>query len=90
MDDKREKSLLVAIGLNVLLPGAGYWYLGEIVLGVAALVLMVLVMGVAALVEVLDRDEGVWLLPWLGLNVAMAIDMWILFRKKRAATRAPE
>ena len=37
MGDTREKSLPLAIGLNLVLPGAGYMYMGRIALGIGAL-----------------------------------------------------
>ncbi|MEI6667533.1 MAG: hypothetical protein WCP29_05190 [Acidobacteriota bacterium] len=77
MSGTRAKNLPVAIGLNLVLPGAGYMYMGRVILGILALLLVLGVLvstGMALLVP-----------TWLGLNAVMAIDMVILFRKNRAA-----
>jgi hypothetical protein len=36
----KEKSLPVAISLNLLLPGTGYLYMGKIVVGIGAMLLV--------------------------------------------------
>lgn len=72
---KQEKSLALAILLNFFLPGAGYMYMGRIILGLAAFFLI----GLTAL------TAGILLLPgiWLGLSLIMTIDMLILHRKQQ-------
>ena len=72
----KEKSLALAICLNFfVLPGLGYFYMGKIVLGVIAIVLMVLFFVTMPL----------FFLPiWGGINILMAIDMLILHRKNKA------
>jgi len=36
----KDKSLPFAIGLNLLLPGAGYMYMGRVILGIGALLVV--------------------------------------------------
>ena len=36
----KEKSIPLAIGLNFLLPGIGYMYMGKVIIGIAALLLV--------------------------------------------------
>ncbi|MDP1570373.1 MAG: hypothetical protein Q8L86_10240 [Vicinamibacterales bacterium] len=73
----KEKSLPLAIGLNLVLPGAGYIYMGRVILGLAALCLVSLVVVSTGLLLLLPT--------WLGINAIMAIDMVILFNKRRKA-----
>ena len=75
-----EKSLPLAIGLNLLLPGLGYVYMGRAILGLAALGLSVLLV---------VYSGALFFIPtWVVLNLIMAIDMVILFNKNRAAVVA--
>jgi len=37
MSELKEKSIPLAIGLNFLLPGVGYMYMGKVVVGIAAM-----------------------------------------------------
>lgn len=76
----KEKSLPLAIGLNLVLPGAGYMYMGRVIIGIAAMLLISLIMLSSGLLLLLPT--------WLGVNTIMAIDMWILFNKNRAAVQA--
>jgi hypothetical protein len=80
MGDSTQKSLPLAIGLNLLLPGVGYMYLGRVILGFGA---MILVVGIL-------MTQGLLLLvpTWLVLNVIMALDMFILHNKRSAAVVA--
>jgi hypothetical protein len=72
----QEKSLPLAIGLNLVLPGLGYMYMGRVVLGIAAMFLIVLMFLSTGLL---------FLVPtWIGVNAIMAIDMLILFNKRKA------
>ena len=71
----KEKSLPLAIGLNLLLPGIGYVYMGKWVVGIHPCLLVV---GITQLL--------VWLFifpTWIGLNVIMALDMVILNNKNK-------
>ena len=72
-----DKSLPLAIGLNLVLPGAGYMYMGRVIVGIGALLLVSLVVMSAGLLLLVPT--------WLGFNAIMAIDMWILFNKNKAA-----
>jgi len=36
----KEKSIPLAIGLNFLFPGIGYMYMGKVIIGIAALLLV--------------------------------------------------
>ena len=75
-----DRSLPLSIGLNLLLPGAGYLYTGRVILGI----------GVLLIVSLIALGSGVLLLlpTWLVVNAIMAIDMWILFNKNKAALEA--
>jgi hypothetical protein len=76
----KEKSLALAIGLNFVLPGAGYMYMGRVVLGIAAMLLVSLVVFGAGLLLLMPT--------WIGINVIMAVDMIILFNKNKQALTA--
>jgi hypothetical protein len=75
MSEIKEKSVPLAIGLNFLLPGLGYMYMGKVILGIAALFLIIGIYAVYAL-------SGL-LLTWIGMNIIMAIDMLILGNKNK-------
>ena len=80
MTTENTKSLPLAIGLNLVLPGAGYMYMGRVVLGLAAMLLVIAVVAGAGLILLVP--------VWLGFNAIMAIDMVILFNKRKAADEA--
>jgi ribosomal protein L32 len=80
MTAAREKNLPLAIGLNLVLPGAGYVYLGRVLLGLLACLLVVAIM--------LSTDLMTVVPVWIGLNLIMAIDMWILHKKHREVLQA--
>jgi TM2 domain-containing membrane protein YozV len=80
MNATTQKSLPLAIGLNLLLPGLGYMYLGRIVLGIGALLLVFVIVASAGLLFFVPA--------WLTMNVIMALDMVILFNKRKAAIEA--
>jgi hypothetical protein len=66
----KEKSLPLAIGLNILLPGLGYMYMGKWIVGILA---CLLVFGIYA------TTGFAFLVPtWIVINVIMGIDMAIL------------
>ena len=74
------RSLPLAIGLNLLIPGAGYAYMGRFILGLFVFLMIIGSLAVS------------WLLAvpvWLTLNVVMALDMWILSNKRRADASMP-
>lgn len=72
------KSLPLAIGLNLLLPGLGYMYMGRWVTGIIACIFIISIYFVSALVLAIP--------VWLVINIIMAIDMMILSNnnKKKA------
>lgn len=72
----KEKSLPLAIGLNILLPGMGYMYMRKWIVGIGACLLAVGIFATAGTTSIL--------LTWVVLNVIMAIDMVILNNKNKA------
>ncbi len=76
MSDIKEKSLPLAIGLNFLLPGAGYFYMGKEIIGLLACIIIIL--------TYLATSIFLLMPVWIGMNVIMAIDMIILFNKEKA------
>ena len=75
MSELKEKSIPLAIGLNFLLPGIGYMYMGKVIVGIAA---MLLIIGIY-----LGTSIFVLFFTWISINVIMAIDMIILGNKKK-------
>ena len=75
MTTAKEKSLPLAIGLNLLAPGLGYMYMGKWLVGIVA---FFLILGIYA-------TAGSFFLftTWLVMNVIMAIDMVILNNKNK-------
>ena len=71
----KEKQLPLAIGLNLLFPGVGYMYMGKWIVGIFALLL---ILGIFA-----TTGAGSIGLVWLSINIIMAIDMYILFKKNK-------
>ncbi|MFZ5467099.1 MAG: zinc ribbon domain-containing protein [Pseudomonadota bacterium] len=71
----KEKSLPLAIGLNLLLPGAGYMYMGKWVVGVFACFLIFMIYLSSALFLAVPA--------WLVMNIIMGIDMLILNNKNK-------
>ncbi len=70
-----EKSLALAIGLNFVLPGLGYMYMGKWIVGVGATMLIIAIYFTTGLL---------FLLPtWISLNIIMIVDMIILSRKNK-------
>jgi hypothetical protein len=75
MGTVKEKSLPLAIGLNLLLPGLGYMYMGKWIVGIFACLLIVMICLSSALLLIGPT--------WLIMNVIMAIDMLILSNKNK-------
>lgn len=75
MEPVKEKSLPLAIGLNFLLPGVGYIYMGKVIVGAFACLLIILIYLSTAMLFIAPT--------WIGMNVIMAIDMIILFNKNK-------
>lgn len=75
MSKTKEKSLGLAIGLNLLLAGAGYMYMGKWIVGIFALLLII---GIYASAGVGGLGSA-----WIIMNLIMAIDMYILFEKNK-------
>ena len=74
-DAIEEKNLPLAIGLNILLPGLGYMYMGKWVVGFLACLLVLGLYAATGLLYVVPT--------WIGLNAIMAIDMFILDGKNK-------
>ena len=75
MSEPKEKSVPLAIGLNFLLPGLGYMYMGKVIIGIFALLLILCIYLTYAL-------GGVFY-TWITMNAIMAIDMLILGNKNK-------
>lgn len=76
MTNSKSKSLAAAIGLNLLLPGLGYLYMGRWIVGV---------LGGALVVAILLRSPPEHLLiGWMAANLIMMIDMCLLGSRHRA------
>lgn len=71
----KEKNLFMALGLNLVLAGAGYLYMGKWLVGIAA---FLLIAGIFA-----TSDTETLAITWLVLNAIMAIDMTMLHRKNQ-------
>ena len=65
----------MAIGLNLLVPGMGYLYMGKWLVGIvgSAIIIGTYLTSPAILIGQI----------WLGMNVIMAIDMFILSKKHK-------
>ena len=79
MSNPKEKNLPLAIGLNLLFPGAGYVYMGRVLLGIMAFLLVVATLAVSIV------TFGI---TWLVVQIIMALDMVILFNKNAKALEA--
>jgi len=75
MSKTKEKNLALAIGLNIVLPGLGYMYMGKVLVGLAA---MLIVVGVFMAASIFALGT-----TWLVMNAIMAIDMFILQGKNK-------
>jgi len=75
MSAPKEKNIPLAIGLNLVLPGLGYMYMGKVVVGIAALLLIIAIYKTCAFAGIFSA--------WLLMNAIMAIDMFILGNKKK-------
>lgn len=71
-----SKSLGAAIGLNLLLPGAGYLYMGRWVVGIIG--------GALVIAICMQSSSENSFLTWLTANLIMAIDMCLLKSKHQA------
>lgn len=76
MTKSKTKSLAAAIGLNILLPGAGYFYMGRWLAGI---------LGGALIIAISMRSspENVFM-AWAISNLVMIIDMCLLHSKRQA------
>jgi hypothetical protein len=75
----KERILLVAIALNLLLPGLGYIYMGRVVIGlICCLVIIAIAFNSATRLGI-----DMWVSMWLALNLIMTVDMIILSEKNR-------
>jgi len=71
----KEKNLALAIGLNLLLPGLGYMYMGKIIVGIAAVLLIIGIYATTSLLYIAPA--------WIAMNAIMSIDMIILNNKNK-------
>lgn len=71
----KEKSTALAIGLNLLLPGLGYMYMGKWIAGIFGSLLVVGILMTTGLLFVVPT--------WIVLNSIMALDMIILSSKNK-------
>lgn len=71
--------MAAAVGMNLLLPGLGYLYMGNWVVGVV---------GGALVVAILmhSRPEHL-LIAWMATNLVMVIDMCMLSSSRHAQNR---
>ncbi|MCK9466407.1 MAG: hypothetical protein M0Q29_11050 [Thiopseudomonas sp.] len=76
MSNVKQKQLPLAIGLNFLLPGTGYMYMGKWIVGIFAMLLITAI--------VLSVRMNMALPTWLGINIIMAIDMYMLFKRNES------
>lgn len=75
MGATKEKSLPLAIGLNLLFPGLGYLYMGKWIVGIFASLLIIMIYLTTAML---------FLAPtWITMNIIMVIDMLILSNKNK-------
>jgi TM2 domain-containing membrane protein YozV len=77
---KKEKSIALAIGLNILIPGAGYMYMGRVILGSLALLLVTAIYLTTPPITIATT--------WIAYNAIMAIDMFILGSKRKREIRS--
>jgi hypothetical protein len=75
MDAIKEKSLPLAIGLNLFIPGLGYLYMGKWLIGIAG---SAIIIGAYLTTPAIMAGQ-----VWLVMNVIMAIDMLILSKKHK-------
>jgi hypothetical protein len=76
MSTIKEKSLPVAILLNVVLPGVGYMYLGRVLLGIIVFLVIVPL-------SIFTMGIG-----WLVFLLLMTIDMFTFHKKHQKAVEA--
>ena len=76
----KEKSLPFAIGLNILLPGAGYLYMGRWLGGILG--------GAVVIAMLLFSTLSTVAITWIFVNAIMAIDMVMLHRQREKKIQA--
>jgi len=76
----KEKSLPLSIGLNVILPGLGYIYMGRLILGLIGVIAISYLYLNTALIY-----AGV---TWMMVNLLMGIDMYMMQQKRTAQITA--
>jgi len=79
MESEKRKCLVLAIVLNIILPGAGYVYVGKVLQGIAALFLVGGIVAVSNLETV-----GI---SWVIINIVMVIDMVMLLKGPPGLTK---
>jgi TM2 domain-containing membrane protein YozV len=78
----KEKSLPLAIGLNFLFPGVGYFYMGRISSGIFAVVLTFLL---GFMMVISPESIGIVASFFPGMQIVMIIDMLLLQDKRKKA-----
>jgi hypothetical protein len=86
MDEIKSKNIWLAIGLNLVYLGAGYFYMGRKTLGV---LLMIIATGFAALIMGYPPAESAILTIWIGMFVVTCVDMLVLNNKIQKETTKP-
>lgn len=74
MKELKSKNLPLAIGLNIVLPGLGYMYMGRPIIGLLGCLLVVGIYTTSGVFGIT--------IAWLAMNVLMAIDMIMLNSKR--------
>ncbi|WP_312245776.1 hypothetical protein [Stutzerimonas nitrititolerans] len=75
MTQIKEKKLPLGIGLNLVLPGLGYIYMGRWFLGLVA--------GALILAIIFSAPAQNAVMVWLVMNLIMLIDMIVLHGKRK-------
>lgn len=70
-----EKSLPIAIGLNFIFPGAGYFYIGRYDQGILAVLIMIAIIVMEPAILIFSAG--------MGINIIMGVDLLILHRKNK-------
>lgn len=71
----QEKSTALAIGLNFILPGLGYIYMGRLIIGILCSFLLLATYFTTPIIKILP--------VWFSMNIIMVIDMFILGSKRK-------
>ena len=81
VNDSQEKSLRMAIQLNLVFPGFGYFYIGKNIIGIAAIMLIIGIWATTGLQYIIHT--------YIAMNAIMAMDMFISNSKNKKKTGGP-